>query len=100
MNANEPLDPEDVIRQAIAVLPDDDLRKRLLLILRDYRFIPTTAAPIPPELREWARQQADSITDEQLLDGIKEIQEQGGAELGEVIQALKQQRIDRERSNA
>jgi hypothetical protein len=95
MNSNQPLDPEAVIKQAIAVLPDDDLRRRLLLILRDYRFIPTTAAPIPPELREWAKQQADSITDEQLLDGIKEIQEQGARELGEVIQTLKRKRIDR-----
>ncbi len=91
MNSNQPLDPEEVIKQAIAVLTDDDLRTRLLRILRDYRFVPTTAPSIPPELREWARQQN---TEDELLAGLKEIQEKGGIELGEVIQRLKQRRID------
>ena len=53
--------------------------------------------PLPPELRQWALEQ--QATEEEILAGLKEIQEQGGAELGLVIQALKQQRIDRERAN-
>jgi hypothetical protein len=91
MNSNQPLDPEEVIKKAIDVLTDDDLRTRLLRILRDYRFVPTTAPAIPPELREWARQQN---TEDELLAGLKEIQEKGGIELGEVIGRLKQRRID------
>jgi hypothetical protein len=50
--------------------------------------------PIPPELREWTSQQH---TEEQLLAGLKEIEEQGGTELSEIIQRLKLKQLDRER---
>jgi hypothetical protein len=44
----------------------------------------------------WALQQA---TDEEVVAGLKDMRENGGTELGDVIQKLKQKRRDRERTN-
>jgi hypothetical protein len=44
------------------------------------------ATPVlTPQLREWALQQT---TDEEIVAGLKEVQERGGTELGDVIQRL------------
>ena len=53
------------------------------------------AVPLPPEFREWALRQA---TEEEILAGLKEVEETGGTELGETIRRLKQKRRARERT--
>ena len=70
--------------------------------LRDLETMTQYLAGIGVDYQRWQLSEMISLeaAEEEILAGLKEIQEQGGAELGEVIQALKQQRIDRERSNA
>jgi hypothetical protein len=45
------------------------------------------AAPIPPEIKEWARQH---FNEEETAAGLREIQETGGLELADFIEELKQ----------
>jgi hypothetical protein len=42
---------------------------------------------LPPDLREWALRQA---TEEEIVAGLKEVRENGGMELGELIDELTQ----------
>ncbi len=110
MNSNEPLDPEKVEEATKAHEQRSDLNSRdrsdvLCRALRSARSVMSapgaeesaeradaeTPPPLPPELKEWALQQA---TEQELLAGLKEVQEKGGTELGEVIQKLQRRRID------
>jgi hypothetical protein len=55
------------------------------------------AAPIlTPEVREWALKQA---TNEEIIAGLAQVRAQGGSDLGEVIERLKQKRHQRDRTN-
>jgi hypothetical protein len=55
------------------------------------------SAPIlTAEVRAWALKQA---TDEEIIAGLAEVRAQGGSDLGDVIERLKQKRHPRERTN-
>lgn len=88
MNSNEPKEPDRrEVPASVHLGPGTPLLLRLLLETEEGEIRP----PLPPELREWALQQA---TDQDHFAGLKELQEKGGTELSEVIQRLKQRRND------
>jgi hypothetical protein len=43
------------------------------------------SAPLPPELRDWA---ANQFSEEQIVEGVREIQRTGGVELKDFIHEL------------
>jgi hypothetical protein len=57
-------------------------------------FVGKTSVPLPPELRDWALHQHQH-TEEDILAVLREVQEKGGTEMGEVIKRLKQKRKNR-----